>query len=198
MFKPNIDVVTTQEAATILGMSVTSVQKLVERGKLLAWKTQGGHRRISREALSAFRGQATSEQRDDRGPVRSSVLIVEDDDMMRTVYLSRISRWELPLDLTLCRSGYEGLIEIGVSPPDILLLDIRMRGIDGYAIMETVLARPGLRHMHIAIVTGMERAELEERGGIPPGVALFHKPVPFEQLQGFFTACCMQKQRMCT
>jgi excisionase family DNA binding protein len=197
MLKANIDVVTTQEAATILGISVTSVQKLVERGELLAWKTQGGHRRIARAALSDFMGQA-AEQRNDRGPIRSSVLIVEDDDMMRTVYLARMYRWGLPLDISLCRSGYEGLIEIGVSPPDILLLDIRMRGIDGYEIMQTVLARPGLRHTHIAIVTSMERSELEERGGIPPGVALFHKPVPFEQLQGFLTACCMQKQRMCT
>lgn len=195
MLKENVDVVTTQEAATLLGLSVTTVQKLVESGELPAWKTQGGHRRIPRSALAEFKGRTGGETRGGRAPVRSRMLIVEDDEMLRAVYRSRIPQWDLPLDLTLCRSGYEGLIEIGTSPPDILLLDICMRGIDGYEIMETVLARPALRQTHIAIVTGLERADLDARGGVPPGVALFHKPVPFEQLLGFVTACCMQKQR---
>lgn len=196
MLNEKIDVVTTQEAATFLGISVTSVQKLVESGELPAWKTQGGHRRIPRAALSDFKGRTHSEQRTDRSRARSRLLIVEDDEMQRAVYGSRIGQWNLPLDLSLCPSGYEALIEIGTSPPDILVLDICMRGIDGYEIMETVLSRAALRQMHIAIVTGLDRVELDARGGIPPGVALFNKPVPFEQLQGFITACCMQKQRM--
>lgn len=190
-----VDVVTTQEAATLLGMSVTSVQKLVENGDLPAWKTQGGHRRIPRAALSDFTGKLQPEQHGDRSAIRCRLQIVEDDDMLRAVYAARIPQWHLPIDLVLCRSGYEGLIEIGVRPPDILLLDIGMRGIDGYQILETVLARPALRGMHIAIVTGLNREELDARGGIPAGVALFQKPVPFEQLHGFVTACCMQKQR---
>lgn len=196
MLNEKIDIVTTQEAATFLGISVTSVQKLVESGELPAWKTQGGHRRIPRAALFDFKGRTHSEQRTDRSPARSRLLIVEDNEMQRAVYGSRIAQWNLPLDLSLCRSGYEGLIEIGTSPPDILVLDICMRGIDGYEIMETVLSRPALRQMHIAIVTALDRADLDARGGIPPGVALFNKPVPFEQLQGFITACCMQKQRV--
>lgn len=31
----------------MLGLSVGTVQSLVERGELEAWKTQGGHRRIA-------------------------------------------------------------------------------------------------------------------------------------------------------
>jgi len=192
----DIDVVTTQEAATYLGVSVTSVQKLVESGALLAWKTQGGHRRISRAALSEFKEKNRTELPPGDAGARSRLLIVEDDEMLRTLYAKRIPQWQLPLDMTLCRSGFEGLIEIGVEPPDILVLDISMRGIDGYEIMETVLSRPSLRHIHIAIVTGLEREALDERGGIPPGVAFFQKPLPFDHLCGFMTACCMQKQRM--
>jgi len=192
----DIDVVTTQEAATFLGVSVTSVQKLVESGALVAWKTQGGHRRIPRAALSEFKDRARMEPPQSDAPLRSRLLIVEDDDIVRALYANRIAQWKLPLDLTLCRSGFEGLIEIGVNGPDILLLDINMRGIDGYEIMETVLSRPSLRHIHIAIVTGLDRSELDKRGGVPPGVAFFQKPVPFDHLCGFVTACCMQKQRM--
>jgi excisionase family DNA binding protein len=38
---------TTTQAATLLGVAVSTVQKLVEAGRLASWKTPGGHRRIA-------------------------------------------------------------------------------------------------------------------------------------------------------
>ena len=46
---------TTLEAARLLGMSVRSVQLMVDRGELVAWKTPGGHRRIARASLEHLR-----------------------------------------------------------------------------------------------------------------------------------------------
>lgn len=189
------DVCTTQEAATLLGLSVSSVQKLVESGELAAWKTSGGHRRIQRSAVTSYQGRDTVAAAGSPATARSRLVIVEDDEMLRTLYAARIGSWDLPIDLCICRNGYDGLIEVGVRPPDILLLDIAMRGIDGYEIMEAVLGRPALRNMHIAIVTGLSRADLDARGGIPPGIAYFGKPVSFELLHGYLTACCMPKLR---
>lgn len=196
MLHAKTDICTTQEAALLLGLSITSVQKLVETGELPGWKTAGGHRRIQRSAVLAYRARDAADWPAAPASPRTRLLIVEDDDMQRALYAGRIPAWGLPLDLILCRSGYDGLIEVGVHPPDVLLLDIAMRGIDGYEIMEAVLGRPALRHVHIAILTGMSRADLDARGGVPPGVALFRKPIDFAQLQGFLTACCMHKQRI--
>ena len=42
------ETLTTRQAADLLGMSITSVQKMVEAGELEAWVTPGGHRRIRR------------------------------------------------------------------------------------------------------------------------------------------------------
>lgn len=189
------DVCTTQEAASLLGLSVSSVQKLVESGDLAAWKTAGGHRRIQRSAVDAYLGRDAAPAASP-ATARSRLVIVEDDEMLRTLYAARIGSWDLPIDLCICRNGYDGLIEVGVRPPDILLLDIAMRGIDGYEIMEAVLGRPALRNMHIAIISSLSRADLDARGGIPPGIACFDKPVSFELLQGYLTACCMAKLRL--
>ena len=41
----------TKDAAAILGVSVSSVQKMVNAGTLEAFRTSGGHRRISIESL---------------------------------------------------------------------------------------------------------------------------------------------------
>lgn len=40
-------ILTTTEAAALLGVAVSTVQKLVEAGHLASWKTPGGHRRIA-------------------------------------------------------------------------------------------------------------------------------------------------------
>jgi excisionase family DNA binding protein len=48
--KPREDF-TTLEVAHLLGVSVRSVQLMVDRGELEAWKTSGGHRRIARASV---------------------------------------------------------------------------------------------------------------------------------------------------
>ena len=54
---------TTIEVASLLGLAVRSVQLMVDRGELDAWKTPGGHRRISRASVERWlaerRGGAT-------------------------------------------------------------------------------------------------------------------------------------------
>jgi excisionase family DNA binding protein len=53
----NERLMTTQEAAEALGLSVSTVKRLVESGELQAVKTPGGHRRISGLALSDYSGR---------------------------------------------------------------------------------------------------------------------------------------------
>ena len=69
---------TTIEVAKMLGMAVRSVQLMVDRGDLQAWKTPGGHRRISRESLerwlqgsrSGVRAEAAGRQEGEPGAGR--------------------------------------------------------------------------------------------------------------------------------
>ncbi len=49
------DTYSTLEVARLLGMAVRSVQLMVDRGELTAWKTPGGHRRILRESVDRWR-----------------------------------------------------------------------------------------------------------------------------------------------
>ncbi|MEO6919854.1 MAG: response regulator [Collimonas sp.] len=194
--KLNQSDVTTQEAARLLGISVTSVQQLVERGILVAWKTQGGHRRIPREAVEALKAER-SDLLEDKGSLSStlSALIVEDNALQRKVYEKQISSWDIPLDISFCENGYQALMEIAQRKYDILLLDIVMEGIDGYEIVKTVLAKPDLRHIDIAVLTTLGRDDLEARGGLPDEVLYFQKPIVFEELRGFLRGCAARKAR---
>lgn len=197
MIKQGSTVCTTQEAAKLLGMSVTSVQQLVESGALAAWKTQGGHRRIPLDAVLQMRAANGQPAPETPAAVsaRTSLMVVEDDPLLRSLYRARLDSWELPLDISFCDNGFQALIEIGNQPPDVLLADIIMHGIDGYEVVETVLAKPSLRQMQVALVSAISASELAARGGVPAGVAFFPKPVPFDQLHGYLRACCAMKQR---
>lgn len=191
---------TTKQAAQILGISVTTVQQLVESGEIQAWKTRGGHRRIPLAALHCYRGTPSS----DAAPVKTamaspstdlSILIVEDDEMQRLVYDRQIRSWNLPVRLNFCDNGYRALVEIATHKPDILLADVMMDGIDGYEVVTTILSYPELSQMNIAILSGLGPDELAKRGGVPEGVVFFEKPINYDELRGYLRACCAQKVR---
>ena len=194
------EVCTTQRAAEILGISVTSVQQLVEAGVIEAWKTKGGHRRIPLAAVQAYKGGATG-QETRAGRMRPaegtpvSILVIEDIPLQRALYDKQISSWALRADLRFCENGYQALIEIARHKPDILLADIVMEGMDGYEVIRTIMADPQLADMHIAMLSSLSTEDLAERGGVPPGVVFFSKPVNYDELRGYLRACCADHAR---
>jgi excisionase family DNA binding protein len=193
------DVCTTQEAAQLLGISVTSVQQLVESGVIEAWKTKGGHRRIPLAAVEAYKASpaaptaVTAEKAAPNG--KTSILVVEDNKLQRDIYAKKIASWHLPATTTYCENGYQALVEIASNKPDIVLADIVMDGIDGYEVISTILSYPALADINIAILSSLTPQELEARGGIPEGVVFFSKPINYDELCGYLRACCAQKAR---
>lgn len=200
---PNEEVCTTPEAARLLGISPSTVQQLVEAGIIKAWKTKGGHRRIPLSAVYAYKAAsaATPEPaaRPSADPARLAqplqVLVVEDNPMQRVVYEQHFNSWQLPMQVQYCDNGYTALLEIAAHRPDVLLSDIMMSGLDGLEMIRTLLERPELADMDIAILSSVEPDVLEQRGGIPPHVLYFGKPVAFDELRGFLRGCCAQKSR---
>lgn len=192
-------VCTTQRAAELLGLSITSVQQLVETGELEAWKTKGGHRRIPVEAIYRFKGKKKQEaplaSGRSGGNVTTTVLVIEDSKMQQAVYARHFDSWALPVNLQFCDNGYQALMAIARNRPDIVLADIVMEGIDGYEVIRTVLADPDLSTSHIAIISSLGDADLAQRGGVPPGVARFAKPVSYDELRGYVKACIAHSQR---
>lgn len=194
---PSTEVCTTQEAAKLLGISVTSVQQLVEAGVLEAWKTKGGHRRIPLAAVHAYKalpGTARPVAATNASDNRAKILVVEDNEMQRAIYEKKISSWNLGADLTFCENGYQALVEIARHKPDILLADIVMAGIDGYEMIGTIQGYPDLADLNIAILSSLTQEQLDERGGVPRGVVFFTKPVNYDELRGYLRACCALKE----
>lgn len=188
------EVCTTQVAAHMLGVSVSLVQQLAETGVLEAWKTQGGHRRIPLKSILDYKHKlAGSTPREGGG--RATILVIEDNAIQRALYQRQFGGWDLPAEFIFCENGYQALLEIARRPPDILLADIVMDGIDGFEVVRTVMTDPELADVSIAILSGLPADELAARGGVPPGVVFFPKPINYDELRGYLRANLAQRSR---
>ena len=195
---PEKEYCSTSEAAQRLGLSLGTVQQMVENGQLEGWKTVGGHRRIRVSSIEEFR--ARSMAGGGHAPVRPAastlqVLVAEDDRILQKLYEHTFGSWALPLQYRMVSSGIDGLLESGRVPPDLLITDLRMPGIDGFEMIRRLRADPQLQDLDIVVVSGLTEDEIVENGGLPADVILYSKPVPFRELKGYVQAKIMAMQR---
>jgi excisionase family DNA binding protein len=189
------DYCTTRQAAEMLGLSLGTVQQMVESGALAAWKTTGGHRRVSVTSVKDQLRRRAAAPSTSHAAAELSVLIAEDDPILQTLYAATVSKWELPVSLQIVGNGFEGLVQIGQQAPDVLILDLMMPGLDGFEMIRTLRANPVFSDMDIIVVSAMSADDVAERGGLPADVTLYGKPVPFQQLRGYLQAKVAQRQR---
>ena len=186
----NDDVLSTREAAERLGVALRTVQLWVEGGVLPAWKTAGGHRRISRvavEKLIAERQAAIlggNEPSAEPTGSRLHLLVVEDEPELLRLFTMVIAQWDLPINVTTATDGFEALLRIGQRCPDLMLTDLNMPGMDGFKMIASLRgAGQDFGALDIVVVTALGPDDIARRGGLPAGVQVFNKPVPFDALE---------------
>ena len=179
----------TSYAAKLLNLSVGSIQSLVEKNELFAWKTQGGHRRISLQSIYQYQSRANLLP---KLPAQSGkylkVMVVEDDANSRAMYQAHFDSWDLPIDAVMQVSAIEALLDIPVVKPQVLMADLRMPGIDGVEMLRQLSLHPQFTKMSVIVITGLSNDEIAAYGELPTGTHVLHKPVDMGWLKGYFQA----------
>lgn len=169
------------KAAEMLNVSLRTVQLWVEKGVLRAWKTPGGHRRIALKGIEAQlrqRGIQVGQQ-----GAQLKVLIVEDTSAQRKLYQKYFEMWELPVELCMANDGFQGLIKMGESLPDLLITDLMMPGMDGVQMIDSIKKNLNFQQLDILVVTAMDRDSKEVRKLQNMGLQIIFKPVPFNEIK---------------
>lgn len=179
----------TSYAAKLLNLSVGTIQNLVEINSLKAWKTQGGHRRISLQSIQEYQYannlETTAWYSSD---AKLRVLVVEDDENTRLMYQAYLDRWALPLDVTMYASAMEALLDMPAMQPQVLLTDLNMPEMDGFKFLKTLREHKLFATLPIIVMTGLTSAQIAQKGGLPKEVQVLQKPIDMEWLRGFLEA----------
>jgi excisionase family DNA binding protein len=179
----------TSYAARLLKLSVGTIQNLVESNTLKAWKTQGGHRRISLQSIQEYQYANNLESASlysNEAKVR--VLVVEDDENSRLMYQAYFGRWSLPLDVVIYASAMEALLDMPAMQPQVLLTDLNMPDMDGFKFIKTLREHKLFASLPVIAITGLTTTQIEEKGGLPKDVQILQKPIDMEWLRGFLDA----------
>lgn len=198
---------TTREAARKLGLAVRSVQLMVDRGELEAWKTPGGHRRISRASVDGWlerqgavfaapvrlaqRHAKSSMENKHHGPAR--VLIIEDSVHYQKLVSLLISQRFPNVEHRIADDGIVGLAMAGQWQPDVLIVDILLPGIDGATLITSLKTHPQFERMQLIIVTSLDEAQRAPYAHAIDGVPVIHKLALVKELPPLLLKCLPER-----
>jgi excisionase family DNA binding protein len=172
-------VFTTFEAAKICHVSPLSIINWVNAGRLAAFRTPGGHRRIRRDDLVRFmreNGMPLPEELRE-GSGRPRVLVVDDESAIREVIAEHLTLRAKPYEVMTAANGFEAGRMVASWRPDIVLLDLRMPGLDGFQVCRTIKADPDTSSTVVLAMTGYYTPETEARILECGALRCFAKPV---------------------
>jgi excisionase family DNA binding protein len=164
------------QAATYLGVAQSTVRKWSDSGRLAAFYTPGHHRRFRRGDLDDFLAGSRST------PLSGTpvVLVVDDDDRLR-----EFVRVNLEMDGYTVReaaNAQEGLAALEDEPPDLILLDVMMPGMDGFEMLRRVQEQHGLGAIPVIMFSGKVNDASAERAAAGGAQAFIGKPFDPQQL----------------
>ena len=121
---------TSHQVSRMLQVSPSTVVGWINHGKLEAFRTPGGHRRVRMADLRAFLEQNQLPIPTDVGAMAHRVFVVDDDALVIKAIQRSMARVEgCMVEVEGCVDGITALVLIGARHPDLVLLDIYMEGL---------------------------------------------------------------------
>lgn len=158
------EIYTTYEVSKICRVDLSTVIEWVDAGKLKAYRTPGGHRRVKFSDIVEFLKKYNlpfpagwSES------AKLLVLIVDDEEGICKV-LTKILREILgDVRIDIASDGFEAGSKVVSLIPDLVILDLRLPGLDGFRVCEFIRKEITLKHTKILAITGFDSPEIKEK-----------------------------------
>ena len=153
----------TQRVARVLQVTPATVASWIDQGHLKGHKTPTGRRRVASADLADFLKSHGMPVPADLVPVRERdiVVVVEDDPS----YLRALVRWlerEAPeIEVIEATTGMDGLLEIGRTHPDLVVLDYTLPDFNAVQVVERLLDPSRRLTAEVMVVTGGMPMEAE-------------------------------------
>ncbi len=110
----------------------------------------------------------------------TSVLLVDDSPDSLAMLTDALNLSGMQVEIA--HSGREALNAVDQSPPDIILMDAMMPGLDGFQTCQIIKGEKGLEDVPVIFMTGFDETEHVVRALASGGVDFIAKPVPLDEL----------------
>ena len=109
-----------------------------------------------------------------------TILVVDDDPLVRETLVAVLGA--AGLGCRTAANGAEALQAVAVAPPDLILLDIRMPGLDGVETCRRLKATPASAAIPVIALTGADDADSVLRMQEAGSLMYLAKPFSIESL----------------
>ncbi len=167
---------TSHEVASLVQVSPSSVLKWIEQGKLRAFRTPGGHRRVASDELVEFlRAHHLPVPRELEGE-RVRLLVIDDEPTYLRSLGALLQKHDSRVDVSLAENALDGLLKVGLQRPQVVLLDSYMPGMDGLEVCRRLKESEETANIAVLAMSGRHSTELEKKFLEAGAAAFLAKP----------------------
>ena len=109
------------------------------------------------------------------------VLVVDDEFLLRSMLKDALE--EAGHTVIVAENGQAALTSAKADPPDCIVLDIMMPGLDGYETCAALKAEPSLAAVPVILISATTDLRVIDRAEQVGATTVLPKPVPIEQLE---------------
>ncbi len=151
---------TPNEVAELLRVSPVTIRQWAQKNWIKATTTAGGHRRFLRQDVEEFARQRGIELSSD-GPLR--VLVVDDNRSFARYLADLLASQTLEIETETAHDGFDAGRKVLQFDPNIVLLDLKMPGMDGFSVCRQLKDDEVTSQIRIIAMTGYYTPENEAK-----------------------------------
>ncbi len=184
-----------KEAADMIQVGYSTVQRWIDAGKVPAHKTLGGHRRIMKKDLIHF---AESKNMPIYGEPEiketASVLIVDDDYNMLDIISEFIKSSFADTTVLTADNAFKAGILVEKNKPNLIFLDILMPGVSGVEFCQMVKSNASTKDIEIVGITAARNEKLQNEFKEAGASEILLKPIRRKMIESVIDQMFLKKQ----
>lgn len=189
---------TSSQAAKRLGLSMATIQKLVDNQVLQAWKTIGGHRRISLTSLLNYQNKNAFLESPRLSQDRhAKVMLVIESAELSAKLKKDAGQWRLPVQTSFQESLTEALLELLNDKHDLLVIQMLGPQKQQEKALEILQKFMGSRHTvaHTLVLTSEPDLPLPPSDGTTPvSIQVIHRELSALWLSAYLSGFVAQRR----
>ena len=174
----------TREIADYCGVSMVAVWKWIRSGKLQAFRLPSRHYRVERPVFRAFlKAHQMPVDPSFFGALRRRVLVIDDEPSVVEIVCRAIEQIEDDIEVATATDGFEAGLQAATFRPDLLILDLMMPRVDGFAVCRSIKRNAATAHIRILVISAFGSHDNIERVMAAGADAFLHKPIEIGQFK---------------